>query len=88
MISKKLLKSNYPQYFLPEIKPFISEGWFTRYSMSEKNEWIKEIEKEIPENFYELRKIGENGNYICKLIQNDSIKDFIIFVNKNNYSIQ
>ncbi|KAK8883271.1 hypothetical protein M9Y10_045922 [Tritrichomonas musculus] len=88
MIRKKLLKSNYPQYFLPEIKPFISEGWFTQYSKSEKNEWIKEIEKKIPENFNELRNIGENDNYICKLIQNDSIKDFIIFVNKNNYSIQ
>ena len=34
-------------------------------------------------NFYEKRKIGENDKYICKLIREDSIEEFIIYVNKN-----
>ena len=50
------------------------------------NYWINEINKEIPENFYELRKIGENESYICKLIREDSVKEFIVYMNKNNIS--
>ena len=41
-------------------------------------------EKEIYE---EKRKIGENDNYICQLIQKDLVEDFIIFVNKTNISL-
>lgn len=33
------------------------------------NEWVSEIQKELPEDFYEKRKIGENDNYICTLIR-------------------
>ena len=39
------------------------------------------------ENYEEKRKIGENENYICKLIQNDLIDEFIIYTQKNNYSL-
>lgn len=35
-------------------------------------------------NFYELRKAGENDSPICQLIQKDLIKEFIVYVNKNN----
>ena len=41
----------------------------------------------IPENFEEKRKIGENDSEISELIRNDKIEDFIIYVNKNNYSL-
>ena len=44
------------------------------------------MNKELPDNFYELRRIGENDDFICKLIREDSIKDFIIYLNQNNIS--
>lgn len=39
------------------------------------------------ENFNEYRKSGINQNYICELIRNDSIVEFIVYVNKNNISL-
>ena len=42
--------------------------------------------KDIDE-FKEKRKIGENDAYICKLIREDSIEEFIIYVNKNDCSL-
>lgn len=40
------------------------------------------------EEFEKRRKIGENDNFICQLIRNDSIEEFIIHVNKNNLSLK
>ena len=39
------------------------------------------------EKYDETRKIGENHLYICSLIRNDSIKEFISYVNKSNYPL-
>ena len=36
--------------------------------------------------FDENREEGENNNYLCKLIRNDSIEEFIIYFNKQNLS--
>ncbi|KAK8853002.1 hypothetical protein M9Y10_018000 [Tritrichomonas musculus] len=76
---KKYRKSKYPQYFAPEIKYLLKANWFPRY-----DNLIKQINEEIPEDFYELRKIGEEDRFICKLIQKDSIKEFIVHVNQTN----
>lgn len=81
IIKDKYLKRKYPQYFTPEIKSFMNEKWFPKYnpnSTANKNEWVEEIKNEIPENFNELRKKGENDSYISKLIREDLIEDFII----------
>ena len=87
----KYVEMNYPQYFAPEIKVFINEKWFPKYDKDKENtmenSWIEEINKEIPENFYEKRKNGENDNYICELIRDDLVKEFIIYITKNNYSL-
>ena len=80
------IKNDYPQYFAPEIKPFINEEWFPKYNSNSKyyeNKWVEDVKKELPDNFLELRKIGENDSYISKLIREDSVEDFIIYVNKN-----
>ena len=69
----------YLQYFAPEIKPFENEKWFPSYFLSS-------VEK-LPDNFNALRMEGENHNYICKLIREDSVKDFIVHINKNNISL-
>ena len=47
----------------------------------------EELQKELPDNFYEKRKIGENDNEICTLIQKDSIDEFIVYINKNCYQV-
>ena len=103
----KYIKYKYPQYFSPEIKPFINEKWFPKKEenqveippsnfgknlpkLKEKEEenWIDVMkEKELPEDFYEARKKGENDSYICELIQTDSVEEFIKHVTRNNYSL-
>lgn len=90
IISYDYMKSKYPHYFSPEIKPFINEKWFPKYNPNSliTDEWVEEIKKELPENFYENRKIGENETQICKIIRNDLIEDFIIYVSQNNYSLE
>lgn len=72
--------AKYPQYFAPELRPFINKVW-----MSEST--IEKISKEIPENFYQLRKIGEDDKFICNLVRKDMKKEFIIYINRNNISL-
>ena len=85
---------NSPQYFQPKIQSFLNEEWFPKYETNEdkeeeeeENKWIKKIKKELPTDFHENRKIGENDYEICKLIRKDLIEDFIVCVNKNCYSV-
>ena len=62
--SDKYVDAKYPQYFQPEIQPFINKEWFPKYDKKcRSNEWVLEIQKEIPEDFYEKRKIGENDTH-------------------------
>lgn len=75
IINEKYKEANYPQYFFKEIKEKTSESI------------VKEIKNEIPENYEELRRIGENENKVCQLIRNDSIDDFKNFVNNSNLSL-
>ena len=84
--SEKYLSKKYPQYFMPEIKPFMEEEWFTKFdSIDEylqKKVWIEDITKKMPDNFYENRKNEENSSYLMKLIREDLVEDFIVHVNK------
>ena len=55
---------------------------------------LKEIEKQIMQNYYrnltefeEKCRIGENDSYICSLIRQDSIEEFIQHINKNSTSL-
>ena len=60
-------------YFQPEFKPFIDQ---------------KTDEIEIPNNFDENRRIGENDLYICELIRSDSIDEFQKYLSQNNLPIE
>ena len=73
-IFQYLKSKNNDGYFSPEIQKFI------------KNE-NSEISIESTSNFEEKRKIGENDDYICELIRNDSIDEFVIYVNQTNLSL-
>ncbi|KAK8842410.1 hypothetical protein M9Y10_025993 [Tritrichomonas musculus] len=49
------------------------------------NYFSPEIENETKsEEFEQKRKEGENDNYICSLIRNDSIDEFVVFVTATN----
>ena len=60
---------------------------YPQYFQSEINSKYND-NKPIPENFEEKRKRGENDNYICELIQKDSIEEFIIYINKVNFPLK
>ena len=59
----------------------------TQYFMPEIILLTKTNDKEIPDQFAEKRKTGENDLFICELIRNDSVEEFIAFINKNNISL-
>ena len=75
--------SNYSDYLAPEIEP-INNNKQSRSKFSFFYKKPKEIDSK---SFYEDRKIGENPDYICKLIRDDSVEEFITYVNKNNYPL-
>ena len=52
-----------------------------------KNGWVEELKKELPENFYDKRKEGENDNQICELIRKDMITEFVVHVTGNGVSL-
>ena len=58
------------------------------YKTVEQDKAVEEIKKELPDNFYKKRKIGENDEEVCKLIQKDLIEEFIIYVNKNDTNLK
>lgn len=85
IIDSNYLAKKYPQYFAPEIKPFSNENWFPKYDKYIiKTKFVEDIMKELPDDFYEKRKIGENESYLCELIRKDSAEEFIAYVNRNN----
>lgn len=83
----------YFEYFLPEIKPFLTKENIEKYGFKSQslrnNGFVNEvIKKEIDEDFYEKRRKGENDGYLCELIRSDKIKEFITFVNQTNLSLE
>ena len=55
----------YHKNFSKQIKPFIKMHQRDEYS------------RNLPVNYEELQRIGENEHYICKLIREDLIDEFI-----------
>ena len=79
MTIKKLKDSryNYNIYFYPEIKDQITA------------EELKSIEEKLSDDiksdmslFISLRRVGENEDYLCELIRQDSIEEFIPYINR------
>ena len=84
----KYLNYKYPEYFSPEIKPFITEQ-LKKKSTNNADEysWVNYVLKNQPNDFEGKRKKGENDDYICELIRNDSIDEFISYVKKTDYPL-
>ena len=103
MIEDKYKTAKYLEYFSPEIKPFLEHQVKQKEnekinkeddSKEEEEDYvinlyerIQKILKEDSKLFNEKRKKGENDGYLYQLIRTDSIEDFIIYVNKEDYSL-
>ena len=74
--------STYIQYFYPEIKEFCE-----KYNFANNDQFQSLIDINSIENFEEKRQKGENDFYICELIRNDSIEEFISYVNQKSISL-
>lgn len=46
------------------------------------------MSEKLSPNFFEERKIGQNNDYLCQLIRNDSVVEFISYTNKKNLSYE
>lgn len=84
----QLLNKNcyFCEYFAPEIRTFIDR----QENINELNfdeTLIQKVSITVPNDFYEKRKNGENDCYLCNLIRNDLIDDFIVYVNRNNLPV-
>lgn len=73
---------HYEKFFYPEIKSFLSED---QKQLIEKQ--LFEINSQIFDQFDQKRKTGENDSHICELIREDSIEEFIVYVNKDCYPL-
>lgn len=82
MTSAKYLKQFYYIFFYPEIQHFLDDTYNKKAKST-----INKLQL-TPSTFDLYRKNGENANYISELIRNDSIEDFIIFVNQHNISLR
>ena len=71
-IFKQIENKDYQEYFLPELHPFL------RQIISEETDQT---------TFYTNRKNGENDSFICKLIRDDSVIEFITHINRTNISL-
>lgn len=80
--SEKEKYKSYKFYFFNEIKGIISED--TKQSIKRD---LTMYDLNVFDNFHEKCLIGENELYICSLIRNDSIEEFIIYINQNNISL-
>ena len=70
-------------FFYPEIKKIEQNQEFTQQIEKE----LIEMDEKIFINFEEKRKIGENDSFICGLIRNDSVQDFISHINYMKISL-
>ena len=76
-ISNMITSLKYDSYFYPELKDFYTD------------EQKQEIEAKINEieDFELKRQTGENDSYICHIIRNDMIEDFVSYINRTNLSL-
>lgn len=81
MISNEFEIMNYYDYFYPEIMSYKKLN-----SKSDDKMKKKRTKKKIVLSCLKKKKreIGENDNYICKLIREDSIQEFVCYMNLNN----
>ena len=76
------VNDKYLLYFYPEIKDKIDAE-----ELEQIEEDLNKYYPEILDDFENIRECGENELYICSLIRNDSVEEFIIYMNKTNLPV-
>ena len=80
LITKLLdFQKSYVYFFFPEIKASISKE-----TADDIEDELLKIDQNIFDNYEEKREKGENDSYICTLIQDDAVEEFISFTNRSN----
>lgn len=69
-------------FFYPELSLFYDDERLKEIEIS-----LIEEDPNILTNFNEKRQKGENGTFLCSLIQKDSIKEFVTFLNMSGMPI-
>ena len=84
------VKNKYSEYFWPEIKDFLTDEFITKHCEKNTNlkneEFINQIKKEKPEEFFLKRKEGENDDFLCQIIRENKVKEFGVHVSRENSS--
>ena len=75
--NKKYVNKQYLEYFYIEFEPFI------KADSNQENT----IQEHSIDEFKQKREKGENDHFICELIRNDLVIDFITYTNKTNISL-
>lgn len=74
----------YSHFFIKEIKQKFS-GFITKYDIEDiEEEFLRKYPDILDENFDSKILKGENDSYLCSLIRDDLIEDFITYVNRTN----
>ena len=87
---QKELIPKYCHFFINEINEFIKNNEYFSYlkeKIIEIELEIKELDINFPNQYEEKRLIGENDSYICSLIRNDLVEDFIAYVTRENIKL-
>ena len=79
---KRSTTRNYRYYFFMEIKQFLGE----QNQIDIGRELLKRCQH-FSKEYERNRQKGENESYVCELIRQDLVKEFIIYYNKNNFSL-
>ena len=75
-------KMSFKYYLYPEIKNYIDES-----KQKEIETKLISEDSEFFDNFKEKQQKGENDSYICELIRNDYIDEFVGYTNKTNFKL-
>ena len=77
--NSKYKAGNYDRFFHREIKFFLEEHKIERE--------LFDFNTDVFLKFDEKRHIGENDSYICQLIRDGSIEEFVVYVNRTNFPL-
>ncbi|KAK8837300.1 hypothetical protein M9Y10_036730 [Tritrichomonas musculus] len=75
--------NRYSHFFYPEIKKFIGD-----HGSKDIERELISINPNIFDFFEEKRQEGENDTFLCSLIREDSISEFVEYVNRTNISLK
>lgn len=84
---KKYKSEKYPEYFYPEIEIYLNQQTTDKNQKNKYSRLMKRLKSTQSNNHEDYRKIGENDDYICRLIRDDLIDEFVAHVSQTGISL-